>query len=62
MYSYSATARKDGTGWSVKCDQLPAAMAQVSAFDEAEEFIRDAISRESGTEPSEFTVSVTVVD
>jgi hypothetical protein len=60
--SYSVSARKDGSGWTVTCDQLPAAVAQVSAFSEIEDFIRDAISRESGTGLADFTVAVTVVD
>ena len=63
MQEFTATARKDGRWWVVKCDQHPGAISQVARLDHAQEHQREAIAFVAGLSQEVIGVTVrTVLD
>jgi len=58
MTRYTATARRCGEWWMVRCDQLPGALSQVRSLAHAADVHREAIAFVSSQPAEEIEVEV----
>lgn len=56
--TYTATATRGTRSWTVQCDQVPAAISEVTRLDQAADHQREAIAFVLGVAESDVTVTV----
>jgi len=61
MREFTSTARKDGEGWLVQCDQWPGAISQVDTLDGVEAVHAEAIGFVASTPQQLITVTIRVL-
>lgn len=59
--AFTATARRDGEGWLLQCDQHPGAISQVDTLDGAADVHAEAVAFVAGLPQDTITVTIRVL-
>jgi len=60
-HEFTSTARRDGEGWVVQCDQFPGALSQVDTLEGAEVVHAEAVAFVVGIPQDTINVTVRVI-